>query len=133
MTTTQLLIVCATLLALAGAHYYVRLREARGRTTAETAHGVLLREIGDSLENALALAEARAPGPLLVGKRVVVHTKRPDAQSVRGVVHGDYPDKLVLAEASYYREAGGEQVAQGTIEVDRKDISTTQVLRPTED
>lgn len=119
--------ICITVLLLGLAYLYVRSRENRGRSIAENAHCNILREIGDALENATAYAEARAPGPLLVGKTVVVHTRKPDDQSVQGVVVGDYPDKVVLRDAVYFRSGGGVQEAGGAIEVLRHHISTVQV------
>lgn len=117
MNTAQLLITCATVLLLAAGYLYVRDRERRGRAQAEDAHSELLRQIGDSLENALAYAEARAPGPLLTGKKVVVTGR--EGESVEGVVHADYPDKLVLRDAVFFKPGGDRTHAGGTIEVPR--------------
>lgn len=133
MTTPQLIIVCATVLLLAAGYLYVRHQERRGRERAESAHTGMLRAIGDSLENVVAHAEQRAPGPLLVGKTVVVSTRQPDAQSVQGVVAGDYPDKIVLREATRYKPGGDPVAVPGSVEIERP-VSTIQVVtRKTEE
>lgn len=41
----------------------------------------------------------RAPGPSLVGRTVVIHTKRPDDRTIRGVLHGQYTDRWTLRDA----------------------------------
>jgi hypothetical protein len=40
------------------------------------------------------------PGPSMVGASLVVHTRKPDDQSVRGVVDAHYADRLVLRDAA---------------------------------
>lgn len=117
MNTLQLTILCITVLLLAAGYLYVRSQERRGRARAEDAHSELLRQIGDSLENALAYAEARAPGPLLTGKKVVVTGR--DGASVEGIVAADYPDKVVLRSAVFFKPGGDRTPAGGTIEVPR--------------
>jgi hypothetical protein len=79
VTTTQLLIVCLTCLALAA-----------------IAAGVLI-------HRARLVDRARAEdlAPRRVGHRVTVHTKKPDDQTIFGVVAGDYLDRLVLEHAEY--------------------------------
>lgn len=73
------------------------------------------------------VAGPQDPAPSLVGETVVVHTRKPDDQSIRGIVACDYADKLVLREASYVH-ASGLQPAKGEVEVLKVGISTTQRL-----
>ena len=58
---------------------------------------------------------------------VVVHTRRPDDQSIRGVLLGDYADRVVLRDAIYLY-ASGEQAAAGLVHIPRATISTMQEL-----
>jgi hypothetical protein len=47
----------------------------------------------------LALRSQLAPGPSLAGRTVVVHTKRPDDKTIRGVLHAQHADRWTLREA----------------------------------
>ena len=47
----------------------------------------------------VAAAAIRRTGPLLVGKTVVIHTRKPDDQTIKGVLHGKYPDVWTLRDA----------------------------------
>jgi hypothetical protein len=46
-------------------------------------------------------ASSLAPGPSLVGKTVVINTRKPDDQTIRGVLHGQHADRWTLREAVY--------------------------------
>jgi hypothetical protein len=48
------------------------------------------------------------PAPSLVKRTVVVHTRRPDDQSIRGVVVAQHADRLILKEAAYLHGAGSD-------------------------
>jgi hypothetical protein len=82
MTTAQLIIVCVTVLLLAG-------------IAAITL--ILTRPLEDDDEAAL---------PPRVGHRVTVHTKQPDDQTLFGVLVGDYEDRIVLEDAEYITALG---------------------------
>jgi hypothetical protein len=85
---------------------------------------------------AVAIADVkreRAPeravsGPSLVGKSLVVHTRKPDDQSVRGVVDAHYADRLVLRDAAYLH-ASGAQSAGGLVDVLLINVSSWQELQ----
>ena len=44
--------------------------------------------------------------PARVGHRVTVHTKKPDDQTIFGVLAGDYTDRIVLEDAEYVTALG---------------------------
>jgi hypothetical protein len=69
------------------------------------------------------------PAPALAGKSVVVHTKRPDDQSIRGILVGQYADRWILQDAVYlHRE--GSVAAEGVVHVPVLSISSVQELAP---
>lgn len=41
------------------------------------------------------------PGPILSGRTVTVYTRRPDDQTIRGVLVAHHSDRLTLAQAVY--------------------------------
>ena len=86
MTNTQLLIVCITVLLLAG---------IVGNTVA--------RIFGETAEDELP--------PPRIGHRVTVHTKQPDDQTLFGVLVGDYADRIVLEDAEYVTPSGGKPIS----------------------
>lgn len=105
MTTLQLLIVCAaTLLAVVLVGIFVL--AALERTTAEAERG-----------------------PSLAGKSLVVHTRKPDDQSIRGVVAAHYTDRLVLRDAQYLSPSGDHQAAGGLVDVLLINVSTWQEIQ----
>lgn len=60
-------------------------------------------------------------------RRVVVHTLRPDDQSIRGVLTGVYPDCLVLSSPDWIDEA--QQVGvDGDAVILRANVSWVEVL-----
>lgn len=133
MTTPQLLIVCLTVGGVVGGGIYAALQLARQRATASRAHLAVLRHVGNQIEDCAALAERRAAGPSLVGETLLVHTRKPDDQSVRGVCVGHHADRLLLAEAVYYKPGGGTQDAQGVVEVPWLGVSTYQRIAAPEE
>jgi hypothetical protein len=56
----------------------------------------------------IALRSQLAPGPSLAGRTVEVHTKRPDDQTIRGVLVAQHADRWGLTDA-VYRHASGDQ------------------------
>jgi hypothetical protein len=83
---------------------------------------------------AIALFALRrvTPGPSLVGRTVVIHTKRPDDRTLKGVLHAQYVDRWVLRDA-VLMAAGGREIALGGIEhVQTGAISFVQEIEPDE-
>ncbi len=78
----------------------------------------------------IALHSRLAPGPTLVGRTVVIHTRRPDDQSIRGVLHGQYADRWTLRDA-YVVTAVGENAAGGLQHIPVANIAWAQELQPT--
>lgn len=101
MTTLQLLIVCATTIAVAGIIAAVRMyRPAAG-------------------------PQLDSPPPR-VGHRVTVHTKKPDDQTIFGVCVGDYLDRLVLEDAEYVTATGGKPIP-GRQDIATRDVAWIDV------
>lgn len=104
MTTGQLVIICATfLIALI--------------IVASVVVGVMLRRGDSDLDSDLAPA----------GSEVVVHTRRPDDQSIRGRVASSHPDRIVLRDATYLNGTGG-QAAKGLINIPTSAVSSWQAI-----
>lgn len=57
----------------------------------------------------------RSTGPVLKGKTVVIHTKKPDDRTIRGILVGQYADRWTLRDAIAVVE-GGREVALGGVE-----------------
>lgn len=51
------------------------------------------------------------PAPSLVKRTVVVHTRRPDDQTIRGVLVAQHADRLILKEAVYMYGSGNQPIA----------------------
>jgi hypothetical protein len=147
VSTPQLVIVCvASLLALLAVGFVViyavdsretlaakqleaaRLADHLGSTVAgELASAVAsLEALTDALEGSGALA---VPGPSMVGASLVIHTRKPDDQSIRGVVDAHYADRLVLRDAQYLHSSGA-QPAGGVVDVLLINVSTWQEIPP---
>lgn len=73
-------------------------------------------------------ADGAVSGPSMVGKSLVVHTRKPDDQSVRGIVAAHYADRIVLRDAAYLH-ASGAQDAGGLVDVLLINVSTWQELQ----
>lgn len=69
-----------------------------------------------------------AQGPSHVGDTVVLHTLKPDDQSIRGIVQSDHADRYLLREAEYLH-ASGPQPVGSYVEVP-KPVSSVQILEP---
>lgn len=50
------------------------------------------------------------PAPSLVKRTVVVHTRRPDDQTIRGVLVAQHADRLILKEAVYMYGSGNQPI-----------------------
>lgn len=47
----------------------------------------------------VAIRSRLSVGPSLASRTVLINTRRPDDQTIRGVVHGQYADRWTLREA----------------------------------
>jgi hypothetical protein len=104
MTTAQMLIVSLTLIALALIAAAVLVHRAR------------LFGVDRDADTA----------PRRVGHRVTVHTKKPDDQTIFGVVVGDYTDRVSLEDAEYIT-ALGPQAMPGRQDIATRDIAWIDV------
>jgi hypothetical protein len=116
MNTAQLIVVCLT--ALAGLVIVaVTASRAIDRVTARA-------------YTARAAAPAQEPqAPPRVNHRVTVHTKKPDDQTIYGVIVGDYTDRLCLEHAEYVTPQGGQPIA-GRQDIATRDIAWIDVHGP---
>ena len=59
----------------------------------------------------VALRSRLSPAPSLAGRTVVIHTRRPDDQSIRGVLVAQHADRWTLREAVYLGGSSEHSVA----------------------
>ena len=64
----------------------------------------------------------------LSGRTLVVHTRQPDDQTIRGVVHTFDDQLVILRDAVYLTKEGQHQPAGGLVTVPRANISNWQEL-----
>jgi hypothetical protein len=138
VTLPELLIVCVTLLALAGIAARAllerdtrRAQHQRELAMHERAVTAPVAELADAVEQLATAAGALervagAAGPTRVGHRVTVHTKRPDDRTLFGLVVGDYTDRLALDDAEYVTTDGGRPLP-GRQDIARDDIAWIDV------
>lgn len=75
----------------------------------------------------LAAATAlRRSGPVLTGRTVIVHTRRPDDRTLKGVVHARYADSWILRDAVLVQPGGREQALGGIQHLPRESVSWFQ-------
>jgi hypothetical protein len=79
----------------------------------------------------IAMRSQLAPGPRLAGKTLVVHTKRPDDQSIKGICVAQYADRWELKDALYLH-ASGPVDAGGLVGVPVINISSYQEIEDAE-
>lgn len=78
-----------------------------------------------------ALVRSRLyPGPPLTGRTLVVHTRRPDDQTLRGVLYAQHADRLTLRDAVYVHRSGDQPIA-GLAHVPMANIAFIQDIPPT--
>ena len=126
MPTIQLLILCATVLAIAWtvARAFQGALETRVVVAREDAARARARD-AEARRASAAQGAASAP-PARVGSRVTVHTKKPDDQTIFGVLVGDYADRIVLEDASYVTPHGPAPMP-GTQHVATRDVAWIDV------
>lgn len=101
MTTLQLLIVCLTVIVVF------------------------------AISSATILVKSRSHGSLSpVGKTVVVNTRKPDDQSIRGVIHAFDPELIVLRDAIFLEHGGNQHAAAGLVSIPRAGVSSMQEIEP---
>jgi hypothetical protein len=71
----------------------------------------------------IALRSQLTPGPSLVGKTVEVHTKRPDDQTIRGVLVAQHADRWGLTEAVYRHASGDKPIADPIVWVPKENLA----------
>lgn len=64
----------------------------------------------------------------LTGRTLIVHTKKPDDQTIRGTVHAFDDQLVILRDAVYLVEGGKHHPAGGLVTVPRSSISNWQEL-----
>jgi hypothetical protein len=62
----------------------------------------------------------------MTGRTVIIHTKKPDERSIRGVVYGQYADRWTLTESTLMINAEKEQTLLGLQHVPVENISFVQ-------
>lgn len=77
----------------------------------------------------VALRSQLAAGPSLAGRTIVVHTKKPDDQSVRGVLFAHHADRLVLREVVYLHAESATPL-QGLVSFPMESVSFWQEVAP---
>lgn len=75
----------------------------------------------------IAVHSRVAPGPSLVGRTVVVNTRKPDDQTIKGVLHGQYADRWTIRDA-YFVTGVGEQAIGGLYHIPVENIAGAQEL-----
>jgi hypothetical protein len=75
----------------------------------------------------VALRSQLAPGPSLLSKTVVVHTR--DEQSIRGALYAQHADRVTLREAIYLH-GEDRQPVEGLVHVPVTSISWMQEILP---
>lgn len=63
----------------------------------------------------VAIRSRRSTGPSLAQKTVVINTRKPDDQTIRGVLHGQYVDRWTLRHAVVVTSLGEQPVGGGGI------------------
>jgi len=133
------LIVCLTVLAVAAliAWTAVALAVRRAQWQRDVAMhqrqaAAPVAELADATRALVAAAQALercegARGPSRVGHRVTVHTKRPDDQTIFGVIVGDYLDRVALEDAEYVVASGVNQSLPGRQDIASADIAWIDV------
>jgi hypothetical protein len=76
----------------------------------------------------VAVNSRLAPGPSLAGKTLVIHTKKPDDQSIRGVLVAEHADRISLREACYLHKGSVSPAMGGLVHVPLRSISWMQEI-----
>jgi hypothetical protein len=71
------------------------------------------------------LAETLLPGPVTTGYPVTVNTKRPDDQTLHGVLVREHPDRLELEDAVWVQPHERTPIP-GTVRISKGNISWRQ-------
>lgn len=84
---------------------------------------------------AIVYSRTTAPvAPALRTHTVLVNTRRPDDQTIRGVVYGEYADRLTLVDAVHLHQGAEGKVievpADGLVHVPTASISWIQEIDP---
>jgi hypothetical protein len=71
----------------------------------------------------VAIRSQTAPGPALAGRTVEIHTKRPDDQTIRGILVAQHSDRWTLEQAIYRHSSGDQPIADNVVHVPTANIS----------
>lgn len=77
----------------------------------------------------VVLARRHMPGPPLSGRTVVVNTRRPDDQTIKGILHAQYADRWTLRNAVAVTPVG-EKPLGGVQHIPVANIAWIQELPP---
>lgn len=77
----------------------------------------------------IAIRSTLSTGPTLASKTVIVHTRRPDDQSLRGILVAQHADRITLSEVVHLY-ASGDQAVAGSVHIPLVNVSTIQEIDP---
>jgi hypothetical protein len=112
LTTAILILAALNLVAMTGGGVLLYKQHQRDRS--RDALLLAIERLTDEVK-ASKLRELGV-GPSLVGKTVVVNTKKPDDQTFKGIVYAQYADRLTLRNAVAVTSLG-EEPAPGLVHV----------------
>lgn len=78
---------------------------------------------------AVAVHSRLAPGPSLATRTIELHTRRPDDQSLRGVLIAQHADRVTLREVVYLHQSGDRGVA-GVVHIPVGNIAWMREIEP---
>jgi hypothetical protein len=65
----------------------------------------------------VAIRSQTAPGPPLVGRTIEVHTRRPDDQTIRGILVAQHSDRWTFEQAVYRHTSGDAPIKDRVVHV----------------
>lgn len=65
----------------------------------------------------VAVRSQVAPGPPLVGRTIELHTRRPDDQTIRGVLVAQHSDRWTFDQAVYRHSSGDQPIKDRVVHV----------------
>ena len=71
----------------------------------------------------VALRSQATNGPKLAGRTVELHTKRPDDQTIRGVLVARHADRWTLEQAVYRHSSGDQPIGDPVVHVPADNIA----------
>lgn len=124
---------CQVLAAVVGAVDQMTARTRELTAAVAGVHGAVSDSVGDVIHGLHAataeLADVTAgltPGPSRHGQTVTVNTRRPDDQTLRGVVLAEHADRVILGDAAVVTGGGLQPVPGGVLSVPTANVAWTQ-------